>query len=166
MRKELVLVIPAAEGNRDSGKQFVIREMSARRAEKWAMRALMAAMRGGVQLPSGVAIDPTLGMQGIVVSGLMSMAGGSLVFDEIEPLLDEMMECVHIRPEPRNPMVERPLIDDDVEEVGTLLLLRQEVLQLHMGFLKAGSQSKSTSEKPASGTSSNTSTSPAPSGTL
>ena len=36
---------------RDNGKVFVLTEMPASRAESWAMRALLALMAGGVEVP-------------------------------------------------------------------------------------------------------------------
>ena len=51
-RKEMIYEVPAAEGNRDAGKRFLIVEMPATKAEKWAMRAILALMRGNVDLPA------------------------------------------------------------------------------------------------------------------
>ena len=36
---------------RDNGKVFVLTEMPASRAESWAMRALLALMANGVEVP-------------------------------------------------------------------------------------------------------------------
>ena len=41
------------EEGRDQGKVFVRTEMPASRAESWAMRALLALMAGGVEVPEG-----------------------------------------------------------------------------------------------------------------
>lgn len=49
-RKTLIYQVPAQEGNRDAGKRFLIEEMPATRAERWAMRALLALMGGNVEL--------------------------------------------------------------------------------------------------------------------
>ena len=47
------LIYTVKTENRDNGKKFVITEMSASRGEAWAMRALLALMAGGVNLPDG-----------------------------------------------------------------------------------------------------------------
>ncbi|TIS32645.1 MAG: hypothetical protein E5X11_23770, partial [Mesorhizobium sp.] len=137
MRKEIDVTI--ADDGRDQGKTFHIREMPATRAEKWAMRALLAVARSGVELPDDFA---GMGMQGIAIVGIRAIT--KIAFEDAEPLLDEMMECVTIKPDPRNPAIQRPLIEGDVEEIATLIQLRQEVINLHVGFLpKATSRNRS-----------------------
>jgi hypothetical protein len=131
------------EGGRDAGKHFLLTEMSASRAERWAARAVMAMMRTGIDLPTDIAGS---GMAGLAAIGLRALAGMS--YDEAEPLLDEMMECVSVIPDPARPQVRRTLIEDDIEEVMTRLQLRREVVELHVGFsLAAG---PSTTETAAS----------------
>ncbi|WP_457152657.1 hypothetical protein [Mesorhizobium sp. P5_C1] len=156
MRKEIDITI--TDPGRDEGKTFHICEMPAARAEKWAMRALLAVARSGVDLPD----DFTgMGMQGIAIIGIRAIT--KIAFEDAEPLLDEMMECVMVKPDPRNPAIKRVLFESDIEEITTLVTLRQEVINLHIGFFTRGGPSKSTSaESPTSG-SSNTKTSPEPS---
>ncbi|MCI0152402.1 hypothetical protein KNO81_42165 [Paraburkholderia sediminicola] len=55
-------------------------------------------------------------------------------FHDAELLLDEMMGCVSIQPNPADPKIVRGLIPDDIEEVNTRVLLRREVFRLHTGF--------------------------------
>lgn len=155
MRKEVDFTITS--DGRDKGKVFHLLEMSPLRSEKWALRALRAAVKGGADLgPEIVA----MGVQGILVSGVQALFNAE--FDDVEPLLDEMMSCITIKPDPRNPAITRPLIEDDIEEVKTLLELRMEVLKLHTDFF--GSASPLTSgpaTSPPPQDSPNTSTSPA-----
>lgn len=127
MRREAEVTI-GSEGGRDAGKTFVVKEMSADRAERWATRALIAVANAGVKLPDEVLRQ---GMAGIAVAGLSSLAvGARLNYAEVEPLLDEMMGCVRIK----EPRLVRDLTPDDIEEVATRVRLRQEVLSLHLGF--------------------------------
>lgn len=157
MRKEIDVTI--TDEGRDEGKTFHIREMPATRAEKWAMRALLAVARSGVELPDDFA---GMGMQGIAIVGIKAIT--KIAFEDAEPLLDEMMECVTIKPDARNPAIQRPLIEGDVEEIATLIQLRQEVINLHVGFFTKGGKSKSISNSPSPESSSpNTETSPEPS---
>jgi hypothetical protein len=128
MRKETIVTI-SAEG-RDFGKAFFLREMSAVRAEKWATRAILALTRSGINIPEDVAKQ---GLAAVAAIGLHALAG--VQFAEAEPLLDEMMQCVQIIPTPSRPEVKRALVEDDIEEISTLVTLRREILALHMGFL-------------------------------
>lgn len=157
MRKELDVIITSGtpETNRDYGKTFQIREMSASKAEKWAMRALLAVARSGVDLPEGM---PEGGMQSIAILGIQAVM--KLDFYDAEPLLDEMMECIRIKPDPKNPAIIRNLIDDDIEEIATRIKLREEVIRLHLGFFTGVGASSQTSEMTSSPALSNIQTSP------
>lgn len=156
MRKELDVTI--TDLGRDQGKVFHLKEMPASRAEKWAMRALMLVARANADLGELAG----MGMQGIAMLGIQSIM--KIDFEDAEPLLDEMMECVSIKPDPKNPNVIRNLIDDDIEEIGTRIFLRQKIIELHVGFSMGGALSTPTSEpKEAVPPSSNIRTSPAPS---
>ena len=166
MARKTETVIIDAEG-RDKGKVFVITEMPASKAEKWAARALLALGRSGVDVPDNIAAS---GLAGVVALGVRSFLG--LRFEDAEPLLDEMFaSCVAIVPDPDRPTVTRgaggigALIEDDIEEVSTRIHLRTEVLELHTGFSIAAVLSVLMIPAVAkeSGDLSNTSISPAPS---
>jgi len=136
-RKTKTLRIPIADGNRDGGKTFLITEMSAAQSEKWAVRALGAVANSGLDIPADVL---AMGMGALVAVGFRGLL--TMGFDEAEPLLDEMMDCVVIVPDPKNPSVVRPVDDEDIEEVTTRLVLRSEVWELHTGFSPAAFLSK------------------------
>lgn len=142
MRK--VIDVTITDSGRDEGKTFHIKEMAATRAEKWAMRALLAVARSGVELPDDFS---GMGMQGIAIVGIRALT--KIAFEDAEPLLDEMMECVSLKPDPRNPAIQRPLMEGDIEEIATLIQLRQEVINLHVGFFTKGGKSKLTSTSPS-----------------
>ena len=127
-----------SEGKRDSGKTFLLTEMSAVRAEKWAARALLALLKSGVELPEDAA---QAGLAGIAAVGIKAF--GSIDWTLAEPLMDEMMECVQVLPDPRNEKVVRPLFEEDIEEVTTRLAIRKELLELHLGFSLAAKLSTS-----------------------
>jgi hypothetical protein len=116
---------------RDKGKLFVITEMSAARAESWAMRVLLALIGSNMNLPDNF---EELGMAGLAELGIKALAG--LKWDVAEPLLAEMMECVEWA-DPKKTHVHRPLVDTDIEEVSTRLKIRMEVFKLHADFLEA-----------------------------
>lgn len=135
-RKQATVTI-SAEG-RDKGKVFVLTELPAYEAEDWAGRALFALMNAGVEIPDNIA---EAGLAGVAALGIKALT--KLPYDSAKPLLDSMMKCVQIQP---SPSVVRPLVDDDIEEVATLLTLRKEILGLHMDFSMAVAQSISGSK--------------------
>ncbi|HGE8373774.1 TPA: hypothetical protein ACGD64_000577 [Serratia marcescens] len=126
-RKETFITIDAA--GRDQGKVFYIKEMSASQAEWWALRALMAMGRGGVEIPDNLR---SMGIAAMAVEGLKAIS--KIPPDEAKPLLDELMTCVQAVPNPADKTVVRPLIEADIDEVATRLNLRAEVFKLHVDF--------------------------------
>lgn len=129
---------------RDKGKVFLITEMSAAQAERWAMRSLLALMRNGVEMPDGF---EHLGMAGMAEVGIRALSG--LDFEVAEPLLDEMMKCVRFIPDSSKMHYSRDLVETDTEEVLTRIRLRAEVWKLHTDFLKAVAPSTSGAPAPA-----------------
>lgn len=119
--------------NRDKGKRFLITEMSALRAERWATRALLSLTK------SGQDINPSAGggMAAIAVAALQGLQ--HLQFDDADPLMMELMECVRFVPDHKHPETTRELVQnddegDDIEEVETRLILKQRVFNLHTDF--------------------------------
>ncbi len=137
-RKEASFI---ADIGRDKGKQFLITEMPASQAENWAIKAILAVGNAGIEIPDNLALQ---GMAGLMAVGYTNLL--KIPFDAAKPLLDEMMSCVQIVPSPN---IKRPLIEDDIEEVKTRLLLRKAIWNLHMDFFLGESQSTSESETAA-----------------
>ena len=94
------------EEGRDQGKVFVLTEMPASRAESWAMRALLALMAGGIEVPEGF---ERMGMAAMAEIGIKALAG--LKWEVAEPLLAEMWSCVQIMPDSSKPHIVRNLIE-------------------------------------------------------
>ncbi|ENN86076.1 hypothetical protein RHSP_32067 [Rhizobium freirei PRF 81] len=112
-------------------------------SEKWATRALAVVAKSGVDI-GGIDEIMKLGMAGIAMLGVASLV--NCPFEEIEPLLDEMMWCVCIKPDPQRPnYIREDLIEEDIEEIATRLYLRSEVFQLITGFSVTGGLSSETS---------------------
>jgi hypothetical protein len=59
---------------------------------------------------------------------------GGIDWVTCKPLLDEMMQCVTIQPDPNRPNVTRALLEDDIEEITTRLTLREAWFDTHLGF--------------------------------
>lgn len=125
MKKIATLQI-TAEG-RDKGKTFLITEMPAMQAEKWAIRLLLALTKAGVEVPEGE------GMAAVAQLTASPTLFGKMHFRDAEPLLDEMLSCVEFIPDTAKTMA-RGLMVEDIEEVTTLLKIRMEVIALHTGF--------------------------------
>lgn len=139
------------ESGRDKGKSFLITEMPVTRADKWANTALLAMLRGGVDV-GGVnfgLIADTLGssdapkidpMGGMLELARVSIAGLGNVTEVVgQELLDQLIhDCVKVIPSGGNP---RDLlsIDDEIEDLKTLWVLRKESFLLHIDFLADGS---------------------------
>lgn len=141
-RKTDILTIPSdAKDNRDAGKSFLLTEMAAIAAEKWAARLLLA-------LAAQKLVDPETVRDG--VAGLAHVTAdmmGGLSFEVLDPLMDEMLTCVSFVPDVTKAdqtaqqitgvavPVSRPLhAEMDIEEVSTLILLRGRLVDLHTGF--------------------------------
>lgn len=121
--------------NRDQGKTFLITEKDPIASDKWAMRALSALAKSGVELPAGFA---TAGLAALAALGVRAVL--TMPFEDAEPLLDEMLECVAVVPDMNTldqttgkPLFRR-LNPADIEEVSTIMTLRSEVITLHVGF--------------------------------
>lgn len=128
MARKILTIAIDADG-RDRGKVFVLTEMPASQAERWALRALSALASSGVEIPDDIA---NAGLAGVARLGIQAFGG--LPWDKAEPLIAEMFQCVAFQPDPTKPSVTRVLIEDDIEEVATRLKLRIELLKLHIGF--------------------------------
>lgn len=139
-RKEKDVVIDM--NGRDQGKVFHLREMPPIQAEKWGIRALAIVAKAGIDMGDIDGIMK-LGMAGVAMMGIASLM--KCPFEDMEPLLDEMMECVFIKPDRTKPLFYRPLMEEDIEEISTRLFLRGEVFQLITGFSVPGVQSSGTS---------------------
>lgn len=148
MRRQSFVTI-SAEG-RDKGKTYRITEMSADAAEWWAVRALLALGKSGVDLPG----DPmSVGAQALAQVGFEALF--KLDPDDVKPLFDEMWRCIDIVPDPKRPEVTVPIGvgQDDIEEVTTRAQLRMEVFTLHTGFSLPAVTSGSLSSATATGSS-------------
>ena len=143
--KKEVVTVPAWPDNRDAGSQFLLTEMPAGQAEKWAVRAVLVIENSGQTIPQDV---QGLGMVGIAILGFNIFLRGNINPEKLFPLMDEMMTCVKkIRdPQARDKMTGEVIAtdlvsDDDIRDVKTRLWLKSEVLRLHTGFSLAAAVS-------------------------
>jgi hypothetical protein len=140
-RREKVVI--AHEG-RDHGKVFWITEMAATDVEYWAGRLLTMLAAGNTNVPPGFF---QMGLEGcaawIAVHGI-----GGIDWTTCKPLLDEMMQCVTVQPDPdRENIIRRLDIRDDIQELTTLLTIREAWFDTHLGFSVRGRFLTSTTEQ-------------------
>lgn len=114
--------------NRDAGKKFLLTEMPALKAERWARHAIAALNRSDLDAREEI---KHLGMLGFYLVGLQALAGGDV--EKVDVLMDEMLLQVQTI---TSANITRPLTPDggDIEEVGTLFQLRKELIELHISF--------------------------------
>lgn len=155
MRRKATIAIPLEEGNRDGGKQFLLTELPADQAERWALRMLLAIAHAGGTLPDGALNGGMAGVaatvQGSLAVALRAMAG--LRFEDTEPLLAIMFSCVQFQPvlESGELLPPQPIVvgaNSQIEEVSTRMRLRWEVLQLHLNFSLSEYLSSTASARP------------------
>jgi len=120
----------------DENKMFLISKMPAFKQEKFAYRALMALARSGVEIPEGM----TSNTEKLAAIGLTALLKAD--FNDIEPLLDEMLQYVKIIPNQANPKIQRDLREEDIEDVRTIMALRKEIFAHNVDFLMAASSRK------------------------
>lgn len=147
-RKTKTLVI---ESGRDQGKSFLITEMPVTRADKWANTALLAMLRGGVDVGGvnfgliadtiGVGDAPKIDpMGGMLELARITIAGLGNVTETVgQELLDQLInDCAQVISS--GGVVRQMLsVDDEIEDLKTLWMLRKESFLLHIDFLTDGS---------------------------
>ena len=155
-RKTKTLVI---ESGRDQGKSFLITEMPVTRADKWANTALLAMLRGGVDVGNvnfgliadtiGVGDAPKIDpMGGMLELARITIAGLGNVTETVgQELLDQLInDCAQVISS--GGVVRQMLsIDDEIEDLKTLWMLRKESFLLHIDFLADGSSQSQGNEQ-------------------
>jgi hypothetical protein len=132
-RQTTDVCVPSFPGTRDRdlNKAFRITEWPAAVAEKWGMRMMLAANSGAGELPLNLS---GIGMEGIAIIGINTFLRGNILPDTLIPLLDELLDCVKVIRDPKQPHIVSDVLPDDIEEVATRMWLRGEVLTLHLNF--------------------------------
>lgn len=146
-RREEIVDVPNDDEayQRDAGKRFVIKEMPALQADKWATRVLLALSRAGAD----IGMIQGYGVAGLQMAGIQSLP--NLNFEDAEPLMDEMIPYMRFLP-PAAPTPDwdhaLPIIlntkdgdGDTVQEIMTWMLLRAKFVELHTRFFGKGARS-------------------------
>lgn len=142
LRTRTIAVDAASVRYRDKGKVFLITEKTAMQAELFAVKVLNILASSGVEL-GGDAMQ--MGLRGLAQHGVQAL--GRLPIELVKDLFDEMMGCVQIYSDYKAaPHITRALVDNDIQEVPTLMLMKMEVFDLHTGFFEPGDLSTSSQE--------------------
>ena len=118
------------KGGRDDGKLFKVTELPPMRSYKWVLRAIKMLASSGIELPHGTESLGIAGLAGIDFKELAS----NIDWNELEPLLDELMVCVTRIPNPDDQTIARPVIASDIEDALTFAKLQQEAFFIHVNF--------------------------------
>lgn len=146
MREKIIVHIE--DGERTLA--FSIQQMSAWKLEKWMYKAFILLARAGGSEIDGFSIaeaqDAIKKVQrstkgdASALETVMRIVGG-LDFEDAEPLLDSLFECVRLIPDESTGIelkLDRPVIEGNIESPLTLMKLRVEVLKLNFGFFQKG----------------------------
>lgn len=123
---------------RDHGKVFIVTEMPAVQAERWATQALSLIVAAGQTMPRGA---EGAGMAGLAAAPLASLPVVKALQDSS---LDAWWDCVRYQHDPRHPLQEIFRGEAcQIEEIATVTFLRVKVLEMHTGFFSDAAPSTS-----------------------
>lgn len=135
MRETKLVRVPHFEicRNRDEGKQYLITEWAAARADNWIQRLTHALLKNGDPIPLDLA---GRGWEVIGIVGLNTFLRGRGDSSEVIRLTDELLECVQIVRDPKHPETASSILHDtdDIEEIATRYWLRDQVVSVHANF--------------------------------
>ena len=143
MARKSVTITIEKEG-RDKGKIFVITEMSAFATEEWASRVFFALMNAGAEIPDNIISSGLAGIAYQTGADFFKFIFSTLAkvpHYTAKPILDDLMACVRYQPGISGTTVELGQLQDDIEEMSTLLTLKKAAFQLHFDFFGGGDQS-------------------------
>ena len=127
-RKEINITLQDGERSLN----FKVKQMSATQLESWIIRAILALGKGGVDVPQGADIRAA----GEYLSRHGLAALGRLDYEQVKPLLDELLTCCwHVTGQNSMTQLIPEVVDGILEDVCTLFKLRLEAIKLNLGFL-------------------------------
>lgn len=130
MRKTITIEI---KDGRDAGKRFKITEWPCMRIEHWILRAVFGLGKAGVEISPDILQAGSAPIAYAIASQAVKLPSRLGL-----KLADELMECVQ-RVEEK---LDRSLVENDIEDVSTLLTLKGEVLKLTFGFFVSAASQK------------------------
>lgn len=125
------------DSGRDKGNAYVITEKSALEAEKFFVKLLLSVGKNAnlSEVLANQGSLTALSNKEAILELLLS-----LDFDVAQELMDEMLTCVEFKYFLKGMPKTRPLIKEDIQDLSTLMKIREEVINLHINFIEAESQ--------------------------
>jgi hypothetical protein len=142
MARKVEHVTIESEG-RDKGKEFILTEMPALAAERWATQALSLLANAGLQLPEGASDAGMAGLAAVTIRGLPALKALQ------DPSIESWLDCVQYQHSPN--MMPQKIFQGmacQIEEIATVNFLRMKVLEVHIGPFAEGSPSNTGSPSP------------------
>lgn len=142
MREEITVTLQDGERN----LTFRIRQMSAWKLERWIFRAVIQIARASGESVSDLSIEDAQTALKKLAKGRDADSGaqkivniiGGLDYEEAEPLLDELLGCCKLIPDPSNPLMTMDMTEQtaegQIESPLTLIRLRVEAAKLNLSF--------------------------------
>ncbi len=146
MRKEVIITLE----DDGASRMFRIRQMPAVKQERWINRIVTLLLGGGA-------------INNITLSGLQEKFAegkfdellkvfGSLKFEDIEPLYNELLECCEYIPDQNDRKFSNPMTAETIGSVimdfRNLYKLRLEALKVNFSFFSIGESSPKDTEEP------------------
>jgi len=117
--------------SRDFGKKFKITEMPWYRVERIAVKMFHGIAKSGIELP-----DFNLDGDAEDLATFTLTAIFKVDTDILNEIMDEMLKSIEVViPKDGNT---RKLQENDIEDVGTVLSLRKEIIMMNIGFFTRG----------------------------
>lgn len=142
MRKTITVMVRDERQGRDL--QFEITQFSAKKQERWLMRALSLLLHGGfatsINVPDGKPITE-LKLDDLDFDSIITSLG-NLDVDDAEKVLDDLLACCSYVPTSgvKTPCTPE-LVDGFIEDFRVLWKLRVEAFKLNFDFFLAAGQS-------------------------
>ena len=120
---------------RDLGKRFHIEEQPVMAIEEWTRRAAAILLRSGVEIPPGILEQGPSGFVALGVGTILSGIGKAPEA-EVAWLFEAMLKSVKGYQESANApvMTNLEIILGQVEELRTMVELREQIASVHLGW--------------------------------
>lgn len=122
------------DSGRDKGNIYVITEKSALESEKFFVKLLLSV---GKNTNLGEVIANQGSLTALANKEAILELLLSLDFDVAQELMNEMLTCVEFKYVIKGITDTRPLVKEDIQDLSTLMKLREEVISLHVNFTNA-----------------------------
>lgn len=121
--------------NRDKGKQFTLQEMSAYDAEEWFYNAIQLLAAAGSELPDGAIESGPMGFASMTLKAVLTGLSKAPKAD-VKDLMDRMMTCMVAFTAPGGQVAIKDFaqINLQIEEPTTRMLIKEAIIDLHVGF--------------------------------